>query len=356
MEVLGHGSLVQRDKTKPRSRCRKWELSAMVDEGGKRRRKTRSFSGTYSQGQEALAAFVEELRGTPVTSDMTFAEWVDVWNGRRVASRAYSERTLSTDAEKLAPALSKFSGRAIGSITGDDIRDLYASVMAGDTPSGRPWTPGSVSRMRTSMTKLFSDAVAEGIVASSPVSGVPIPKVDEGNAGNALEASRMDEVLSALDYSRAPHRAVALALGCGLRRSECCALSWDDVSSGSVTVHRSCDDGGNTKPTKNGRARTVPMPPIVAAGMSGARGTGMVCDMLPQSLTHWWTRHRADFGCDGYRFHDLRHSYATRLAASGVHMRVAMELCGWRSIAMAAKVYTHVSDDMQRDAVLAAFG
>lgn len=355
MEVLGHGSLVQRDMSKPRSRCRKWELSVIVRVNGEKKPKTRAFHGTYSQGQVALAAFVEELRGTPVTSDMPFADWVDVWTERRERSGAYAARTLSTDSDKLVPAVDMLGDKAIGSITPEDIRGLYAAVMDGDTPSGRPWSPASVSRLRTTLSKLFADAVSEGLLASSPVTNVPTPKVDTANAGNALEPLRMDEVLSALDYSRPPHRAVALALGCGLRRSECCALSWEDVSSTSVTVRRSCDEDGNEKPTKNGTVRTIPMPPTVADGMNAARGTGPVCDMLPHSLSRWWTRNRSRFGCDGLRFHDLRHSYATRLAASGVHMRVAMELCGWKSIAMAAKVYTHVSDDMQRDAVMRAF-
>lgn len=357
MEVIGKGSIVQRDKSKPRSRCREWELSILVRDNNEKKRKTKALHGiTYSQAEEELEKFKNELRGTPVTSDMPLSAWIDIWKSRREESKAYASRTLRTDMEKLVPAISLLGDRKIGSIESNDIRNLYASVMNGNTPSGRSWSAGTVSRMRTSLSKVFNDAVAEGLIPLSPVTGVPIPKLKQESDGLAMPPEKMDEVLSSLDYTKHAHRAVALALACGLRRSECCALAWNDVTDIAVTVRNSCDDNGNLKPTKNGSVRTVPMPSSVSVKMLEARGDGRVCDMLPQSLTHWWTRHREELGCREYRFHDLRHSYATRLAASGVHMRVAMELCGWKSIAMAAKVYTHVSDDMQMEAVKRAFG
>ncbi len=42
------------------------------------------------------------------------------------------------------------------------------------------------------------------------------------------------------------------------------------------------------------------------------------------------------------RFHDLRHSYATLLIQQGVHLRVAMEILGHRSITITADTYAHV--------------
>ena len=356
MEVIGEGSVVQRDMSKPRSRCRKWELSVLVRDNNKKKHKTRTINDvTYSQAKDELELFKDELRGTPVTSDMLFADWFDIWMDRRRKSKAYAQRTLVTDTNKLIPAVDMLGDKNVGSITSDDIRTLYASVSEGDTPSGKPWSAGSVSRLRTSLSKMFADAIEEGIAASSPVTGVPIPKQDSEVLGKAMPLEKMNEVLSMLDYEVPPERAVALALGCGLRRSECCAVEDTDIVNSSVVVSSSCDEEGNLKPTKNGLSRTVPMPPPVADGFSSVVIDGRICDMLPHSLSRWWSRNRKRFGCEEYRFHDLRHSYATRLAASGVHMRVAMELCGWKSIAMAAKVYTHVSDDMQRDAVLKAF-
>ena len=356
MEIIGTGSLVQRDKSKPRSRCRDWELSVWVKADGEKKRKTRAFHGTYTKGETALAEFVEELRGFVPTPDVTVSDWVDVWMKRREESGAYSERTLKTDREKLAALVWKLGDMRVGEVSQEDIRSLYDGARHGDTPTGRKWSPVTVRRLHTSATKLFADAVDEGLAVKSPTAGVPLPKKPPETRA-AMSTSKMDEVLASLDYSKPGDRGIALALGCGLRRSECCGVMASDISDGCVSVVRTRGDDGGQKQTKTGRSRTVPLPEVVAEGLAAVDlEDGYVCDMFPHSLTYYWIRRRDSLGCSGYRFHDLRHAYATRLAASGVHMKVAMELCGWASVEMAAKVYTHVSNDMQRDAVRLAFG
>lgn len=352
MRPVGRGSVVQRDMDRPRSRCRDWELSVKMDDG---RRRTRAFHGTWTQATEALSAFVAELEDAPAEG-MTLGGYIRLWTDRRERSGAYAARTLRTDREKLAPVLALLGDRPISSVTRDDVRKLYEDVMGGKTPSGRKWSAHSVNRMRTALSKVYADAIKDGYATSSPVAGVDHPAPPR-SPGSAMPPAEMDAVLAALDYSQPAHRAVALALGCGLRRSEACALLWSDVREGCVHVTKSAEEDGGDKSAKTASGnRTVPMPPDVAREMERHRSCGKVCGMLPHSLSVWWAKHRDALGCSGYRFHDLRHSYATRLAASGVHMRVAMELCGWSSVDTAMKVYTHVSHDMQREAVRAAFG
>lgn len=55
-------------------------------------------------------------------------------------------------------------------------------------------------------------------------------------------------------------------------------------------------------------------------------------------------------GLPAMRFHDLRHSCASLLAAQGVHPRVAMEILGHSTIALTMDVYSHVLPDLQREA------
>lgn len=50
------------------------------------------------------------------------------------------------------------------------------------------------------------------------------------------------------------------------------------------------------------------------------------------------------------RFHDLRHSCASLLAANGVPARVAMEVLGHANITTTQNIYTHVFDDAKRQA------
>lgn len=55
-------------------------------------------------------------------------------------------------------------------------------------------------------------------------------------------------------------------------------------------------------------------------------------------------------GLPHMRFHDLRHSCATLLAAQGVPPRVAMDILGHSDIRLTLNVYTHVRDESKRQA------
>lgn len=50
------------------------------------------------------------------------------------------------------------------------------------------------------------------------------------------------------------------------------------------------------------------------------------------------------------RLHDARHGCATLLTAAGVAPRVVMEILGHSQIGITMDVYTHVVQDMQREA------
>jgi integrase len=51
------------------------------------------------------------------------------------------------------------------------------------------------------------------------------------------------------------------------------------------------------------------------------------------------------------RFHDLRHSAATLLLASGVHIKVVQEMLGHANIQTTLGMYGHVLPSMQQEAI-----
>jgi integrase len=62
---------------------------------------------------------------------------------------------------------------------------------------------------------------------------------------------------------------------------------------------------------------------------------------------------RAGLAGEGFTFHSLRHTFATALAAKGVHPSTAQKMLGHSDIRMTLAIYTHATDDMQ-DAATAA--
>jgi integrase len=71
---------------------------------------------------------------------------------------------------------------------------------------------------------------------------------------------------------------------------------------------------------------------------------------LSRVPTHVWVRIIGKTTLPRIRFHDLRHSHASQMLASGVHPTVASERLGHSSIGITPDLYSHVMPGMQADA------
>ena len=72
--------------------------------------------------------------------------------------------------------------------------------------------------------------------------------------------------------------------------------------------------------------------------------------MQPRSLTHAFVKFVRRHGFQ-IRLHDLRHSHATHMLASGVHPKIAQERLGHSSVGITLDLYSHVLPGMQAEAV-----
>lgn len=130
----------------------------------------------------------------------------------------------------------------------------------------------------------------------------------------------------------------------GLRRGKLLGLTWDrvDYRSGILTVDRS----------KHGEARRVPMSSLVQdvlRRLPRALGEPRVfpdCGKISHPFPSW----AVEAGLRDLRLHDLRHSFASRLAMSGVDILTIKELLGYKTLATTLR-YSHLSPGHQREAV-----
>ena len=72
--------------------------------------------------------------------------------------------------------------------------------------------------------------------------------------------------------------------------------------------------------------------------------------LQPNTLTHNWVIECAKTGLPRIRFHDMRHTHATHLLASGVHPKVASERLSHSKVGLTLDTYSHVLPNMQADA------
>ena len=156
-----------------------------------------------------------------------------------------------------------------------------------------------------------------------------------------------------------------LTIFAGLRPSESYALEWSDISpapmigmdgtrSGTISVHAAevRGIGGYSrkapKTAAGNRLLSVPWSLIDKIQRITRRGKGRVI-MSPPSLINWrWHRTRRALGLpDNMRFYDLRHFYATAIAASGATEEELAARMGHSTSAFSHSVYVELFEDRQ---------
>jgi integrase len=148
---------------------------------------------------------------------------------------------------------------------------------------------------------------------------------------------------------------VALALGTGMRRGELLNLSWRHVDFLRGVIH--------VVNTKTARDRIIPMSHSVREVLIEQRQT-QEGDLVFASrriakrrmdeglvdVKKGFVAACIDAGIADFHFHDLRHTFATRLGDAGCNVTTIARLLGHSNIQMSMR-YTHASDDTLRNAV-----
>jgi len=148
------------------------------------------------------------------------------------------------------------------------------------------------------------------------------------------------------------HPIVLLALNTGLRRGEIFALTWADIDvpGARIVVRGTTAKSGVTRYLPLNREavtvlttwRTcVPEATLVFPGPQGKPMT---------TLKTAWTKVATHAGLQDFTFHDLRHTFASKLVMLGVDLNVVRELLGHASLVMTVR-YAHLSPEHKAAAV-----
>lgn len=138
--------------------------------------------------------------------------------------------------------------------------------------------------------------------------------------------------------------AVMLSALCSLRRGEICALTPKDFSDGFVCVSKTMvrDVTGDwiiKEPKTPGSVRTVPIPQGMKVGP---------IDMNPDELTKKFRRAVRKCGMK-FRFHDLRHYYASTAHYLGLPDAYIMANGGWKTDSVMKRVYREALEDKKAE-------
>jgi excisionase family DNA binding protein len=209
----------------------------------------------------------------------------------------------------------------------------------------------TVNRELAVLRKMMFKAIDWGRLDQNPVQKEDFFQGEEQSKERVLTP---DEQIRLLQASAASLKPILItALNTGMRRGEILGLEWERVDLKNRKITLACTN------TKNKKRREIPINEelfsLLATLRAGANGSQYVFPnpftgrpLLDAKCAFYRACKRA--GIKGLRFHDLRHTFASRLSARGVDLNTIRELLGHGSIRMTQR-YLHSNQALKRNAV-----
>ena len=263
-------------------------------------------------------------------------------------------------------------------------RNLQPAVKASSDETRRAVSRNTINRDIAALRAGLARAVEWGLVSSHPLSRMKLTSEDGSAVVRYLsseEEARVRKALAARDDARRAGRAsanrwraergydawpeygtytdyltplVIVALNTGLRRGELLNLRWRDVDHAQklLTVRG--------LHAKTGQTRHLPLNTEASnvlktwsAATTDLNGFVFVSSTSKDGLTEArkaWAGVLKKAKISLFRFHDLRHTFASKLVMAGVDLNTVRELLGHRKISMTLR-YAHLAPQHKADAV-----
>lgn len=284
----------------------------------------------------------------------------------RVTLEEYAQTWLDLQAARLKPStvaryasmlrtrvLPTLGARRLCKVLPSDLQRVVGGV--------RGTTRQCAATLLTVLHGVFRAAVADGVLDRDPSAHLVATGTVASHPRRALTPEEDAALVAVIHAGRDPcHVFAALLYYCGLRASEALGLRWEDVDTRARVLHvrRSVDatTGQPTAPKTAAGERDVPMPSPLVEYLRGKAGIGWLFAgpggepmRYSSCVSRWWARVLDDMRAiypgvgDDLTPHSLRHSYASRLYASGISVVQAQAWLGHESVSTTLGVYTHIS-------------
>jgi len=279
--------------------------------------------------RDSLLRDVDNTDGQAVkTERMTFQDLTDYFEKHYVKAAEYVEgrkvsgvRSLPTAKGQLSALKAHFGSRRLRSITHGDVRQFRSARLKQKTRSDGQRTIASVNRELSMLRRMFNVAQREGWILRNPFAAGDslISVADEKKRERILTREEEAALLANCESrSRAHLRGILIcALDTGMRQGEIFSLRWSDVDfeKGLLNIQ--------AFHTKTMQERQVAMTARLTSVLESLRASapavlnGRVFG-INDNVKRSFAAARKDAGLQDVRFHDLRHTAATRLV--GAHM------------------------------------
>lgn len=155
---------------------------------------------------------------------------------------------------------------------------------------------------------------------------------------------------------------ILLALYTGIRVGELCALCWDDIDDGVLSVNKTLHRIriGNktvvevTPPKTNASIRKIPLPSRISLIVEEHRTSGRIVKSMhgngvePRLMQIRFKKILSECDISDANFHALRHTFATRCVEVGFDIKSLSEILGHTDVKTTLNRYVHSSFEQKR--------
>jgi integrase len=279
----------------------------------------------------------EESRAAPIVANLAERFIADYLPRKRPTTQRVYKQQIAAD---ILPAFGKAKVAAVSHAEVDQWHHRMSKR-----------APTHANRTLAVLSKMLSLAVKWGMRSDNPCRGVERNgELKRTRYLSGAEVARLSAALGELaDQSAAD--AMRLLLLTGARRGELLAAKWADIDLDLATWSR---------PAATTKTKTLHSVPLSEAACR------LLLEMRERATSEWlfpalsgdghrshinaaWISVRKAARIPGVRLHDLRHTYATILASSGLSLPVIGKLLGHTTPIMTQR-YAHLTDDPLRQA------
>ena len=337
------------------------DRAAAIEYVEKARTLRRSGEGHIPKSARGVPKTAKELESTAQNSSVLIAELCDDLL-RHIQSKPNVYKDQRNPPYRIGMIKKVFGDRPATSIRPYEIADWLDSL-------GR--APATVNRYKVTLSSIYRYGKQRDKVQVNPAREVAQQKLNNGIVRYLKpdEEKRLRAVLQkAVDAcgpqneqrrKRLQHRIYELdvALGTGMRKGEQYGLRWSDIDFDRRVI--------TLRDTKNGSSRTVPMIDDVVSAFRQLKKLSLERkdraidrpNAAPDDVVFgigdnkkWWEAALKDAKIKAFRWHDLRHTFCSRLAQAGVSLKVIQEAAGHKTIQMSAR-YAHMDHTTLQNAM-----
>lgn len=273
----------------------------------------------------------EKLRRATVT-------FMDITTDALTYSKAH-KRTYQDDVQRMERMRGWFRDRSADSVTPHEIERHFEECI-----EEAEWAPSTVNHYRSLLSLTYRLAIRNGKATSNPARATRHRREDNSRV-RYLTPEEETKLRAVLEMEWASHiPEFDLGLHTGLRLSEMYGLDWQDVDLARCLIH--------IRLGKNGESRYARLNSVALKALTELRkrgdGTGAVIRNLEgeplAGPRYWFEKAIKKAGIGNFHWHDLRHTFASRLTMAGVGLRATQDALGHKSVAMTVR-YSHLAPD-----------